>query len=267
LLQAIDEFRPDLLFTVLFRDEIPSDLLAELRDRPGLVTFNWFCDDHWRFDDFTRRYAPLFNACSTTARSALEKYAAIGYRDVIKTQWACNHTLYRPTAGTPYDVTFVGQPHGSRRRLIDQLRRKGIPVDTWGLGWPSGRISMEDMIGVFSNSAINLNLSNASVRGGLRSILRGRRRYTEQVKGRNFEIPGCGGFQISGAADELDAYYEPGREIEVFRTTDELVELITRYLRASEERRAVAAAGYQRTLAEHTYEHRFREIFAKLGFG
>jgi spore maturation protein CgeB len=261
----IEEWHPDLLFTVLYQDQFPKDLLAELRDRLDIITFNWFCDDHWRFDDFTRVYAPLFNACSTTSRAALPKYAGIGYTNVIKTQWGCNHYVYRPT-GKParFDITFVGQPHGNRRTTIQQLSDRGIGVKTWGYGWDAGRLDTDAMIGVFSESLINLNLSNASVRGSRwRPWLR--HSYVDQVKGRNFEIPGCGGFQLSGDSEDLADYFEPGREIVLFKTIDELHDAIQRYLSEPAERESIALAGYRRTVSEHTFERRFREIFATLG--
>lgn len=286
VLDAVDAVAPDLLFSVLFEDEIPADLLAELRDRPSPVTFNWFADDHWRFDAFTSRYAPLFNACSTTARSALPKYEAIGYDHVIKTQWGCNVRLYQPTGGPlKHGVTFVGQPHGNRRDVIEELRRTGVHVDTWGQGWEAGRLEQDQMIDVFATSRINLNLSNASVQygrlghavvnharprrlfasGSPIGRLLGKVRRGDQIKGRNFEIPGCGGFQLSGHAEDLESYYEPDEEIVIFRSAEEMVELVPRYLSDERARTRIAAAGHRRTVAEHTYEHRYRAIFKELG--
>ena len=259
-----EEWKPQLLFTVLFRDEVPPDILVELRDRPGIITFNWFCDDHWRFEDFTSRYAPLFNACSTTAPSALRKYAKLGVDSVIKTQWGCNHHVYRPSRRPErFDVTFVGMRHGNRRQVIDDLRSRNLAVEVWGWGWESGRLNQAEMIATFSESRINLNLSNASVPGRHR-WWRGRK-WMDQIKGRNFEIPGCRGFQLSGKAQDLESYFEPGREIVTFENVDDLHEKIERYLRDDKQRQAIAEAGYRRTVSEHTYEHRFKAIFDRLG--
>jgi spore maturation protein CgeB len=266
LRESIAAIDPKLVFFLLFTDEIPQDTLADLRDDPKLLTFNWFADDHWRFDDFTRHWAPLFNACSTTARSALPKYAAMGYGSVIKTQWACNHHLYQPGDGRmKYGVTFVGQPHGDRVKVIKRLRRSGIDVETWGTGWPRGRLSQAEMIGVFGSSRVNLNLSNASVRASGLKRMTARRRYGDQIKGRNFEIPGCAGFQISGRSEDIENYYEPDREIVLYGSPGELVEKTRRYLADESAREAIAEAGYRRTLAQHTYAHRFRAIFTELG--
>jgi spore maturation protein CgeB len=313
--------RPDLMFSVLFKDELEASTLRDVADRYGVATLNWFCDDHWRFDAYTSRWAPCFHWVVTTAESALPKYAALGYRNVIKSQWACNQFMYRKTDMTPrYDVTFVGQPHGNRRHVIHALRNVGINVQVWGNGWESGRISQEDMIKVFGLSRINLNLANSSVPIGEGSegshetavapgrVFRNRVSraldhvpfgaqvkvwgkalwrpstlseadpagttvldrpdctYAEQIKGRNFEIPGCGGFQLTGNADNLEQYYQDGSEVVIFRNHGELIDKIRYYLAHDEERSAIARAGYERTLREHTYVHRFREIFARMGF-
>jgi spore maturation protein CgeB len=220
---------------------------------------------------------------------------------VIKSQWACNHFLYRKLdLPEQYDATFVGMPHGDRPQMVQLARDAGIDLRVWGKGWSDGRLSQEEMIRVFGQSRINLNLSNSSsarnlkartcgllqrrvvqlpisrsVQGALlRSIARlecGTRtattpHYAEQIKGRNFEIPGCGGFTLTGLAENLSDYYTPGRDVASFATPDQLVQQLRHYLAHPDERRAIAESGYRRTLRAHTYVHRFTEIFQTMGF-
>jgi spore maturation protein CgeB len=267
---------PDLVFTVLHREEFDKDAVREMSDLPDAVTFNWFCDDHWRFDNYSRHWAPCFNWVATTAASALPKYERLGYANVIKTQWACNHFLYKPSDRPPeYDVTFIGMPHGTRREVISRVRDAGIDVRTWGQGWDEGRLAQERMIEVFGRSRINLNLSNSSrarnslgrrLRRAVRGLFaRSPPSDADQIKGRNFEVPGCGGFLLTGHADDLSDYYEVGREIACFEDTADLIEKVRHYLAHEDERAAVARAGLERTLREHTYAHRFAEIFRRMG--
>jgi len=302
LLEVVESERPQLMFTVLTRNELDPAIVGRISADTSTMTVNWFCDDHWRFETFSRYWAPRFNCVVTTAESALSKYRAIGCQNVIKSQWACNHVRYRPLEVAPqYDVTFVGLPHGDRRFIIDSLRRAGIDVQVWGRGWNRGRISQDDMIRVFNQSRINLNLSNASPPKSLasrvvdavtrslenspvpsrarelllhrlalvRHVLAGRddtsTHYPDQIKGRNFEVPGCRGFLLTGLADNLEHYYLPGREVACFAGIDELVRQIRYYLGHADERDAVARAGYARTMREHTYAHRFTMMFRRLG--
>jgi len=292
LLDVCRSEKPDVLFSCLFKDELEKETLRDISAHSDTVTVNWFADDHWRFENFSRHWAPCFNHVVTTASSALPKYAEIGYRGVIKSQWGCNHLRYRPLdVAKEYDVTFVGQLHGDRRAVIEEIRRSGIDARAWGTGWQAGRLSQDEMVGVFSASRIVLNLSNASVLntgpfgrakvrvraslesrmgrwlnrkpdGSLRKV---RSSYHEQIKGRNFEVPGCGAFLLTGEADNLGDYYEEGREVVTFSDVDDMIDKIRYYLRHEEERETVAEAGFRRTLSEHTYFHRFSDIFRQMG--
>lgn len=85
----------------------------------------------------------------------------------------------------------------------------------------------------------------------------------EQIKGRNFEIPGCGGFQLSQYAAGLEDYYHIGKEIAVFGNIDELKLQIKYYLENDAERMRICEAGYLRS-KEYTYEKRFKNIFEKI---
>jgi spore maturation protein CgeB len=170
------------------------------------------------------------------------------------------------------------------------LRDQGIDVLAWGSGWPAGRVKQEDMIRIFNQSRINLNLSNASVPASIVAratalLLRGlvaaplnnrlRRRlampllnwrtHPEQIKGRNFEVPGCGGFMLTGEVEGLAEYYTPNTEVASYSTVADLVRRVRCYLVEDDLRSAVAKAGYDRTLREHTYEQRFARIFEQIG--
>ena len=162
-----------------------------------------------------------------------------------------------------HEVTFVGMPHGIRRELITTLRDFGVRVNVWGQGWGHGRATQEQMIEIFNQSRINLNFSNSSTcrrrRRWQRVLDRGRRlarnslglplvasgvaellstdRYPEQIKGSNFEVPGCGGLLLTGRADNLHEYYEPSREVACYRNFDALVRQVRFYLEHEEDLR------------------------------
>lgn len=296
LLEVARSEQPDLMLTLLVENELEPRVVRTISEETSTVTLNWFCDDHWRFESFSSRWAWNFNWVVTTARSAVPKYAAIGYHNAIKSQWACNQYGYSPL-GLPakYDVSFVGGAHGDRRTVVRRLRAEGINIHVFGLGWPSGRLDQQAMLRVFSQSRINLNLSNSSVNSSLSSrvvglVLRraesarvhdgirqvlvsklvdleaklGTRPATEQIKARNFEVPGCGGFQLTGLADNLDDYFALGREVACYGDPAELAAKLRYYLANEDERAAIAATGHQRTLREHTYVHRFAEIFRRM---
>jgi spore maturation protein CgeB len=289
---AINE-KPDLLFCFLFGNQIDYATIAAI-SQMGIITLNWFADDHWKFESYSQYWAPHFTWVVTTAQSALPKYSALGYTNVIKSQWACNTITYQKMElPLIYDVTFVGKPHGIRRQLIHFIMEAGFNVHTWGSGWETGRLSQEEMVRVFNQSRINLNFSSSSrypkkvetliriFEKRNRMLGRQLRRVygtfykldqsfqiqdpQAQIKARNFEIPGCGGFLLTGMAENLKQYYEIGKEIVTFDSVDDLIQKIRYYLSHEEDRAAIATAGYDRTIRCHTYEQRFHQIFRQIG--
>ena len=302
--------KPDLLFCMLFGEELDRAAMRGISDRRDTVTLNWFCDDHCRFENFTCHWAPCFHWSVTTSEDAVPKYHRIGYESVIASQWACNHFLYRKLdVPLRHDVSFVGQPHGNRREMVEAIRAAGIPVLTRGRGWEEGRLNQGEMIEMFNASRINLNFSNSyayAASAGLKArtaagqwmrrlpmgetLLRGAKRlidgppkaataasepvsavgtgiwqYEPQIKGRNFEVPGCGGLMLTGPALHLEDYYDIGGEVLTFQTSADLIGTLRRLLADEPARAAIARAGYERTVREHTYVHRFNDIFERLG--
>src|SRR4051812_27077985 len=65
--------QPDLMFTVLFQEQLEKQTVRDISDSGQTVTLNWFCDDQWRFEEFAQHWAPCFNWVVTTAKSAVSK--------------------------------------------------------------------------------------------------------------------------------------------------------------------------------------------------
>ncbi|MEJ5286475.1 MAG: hypothetical protein CH6_2175 [Candidatus Kapaibacterium sp.] len=297
LVEVVKEHKPDLVFFFLFNDEFRKDALLYIKNELGIPTFNWFADDHWRFYNFSRFWAPMFSYVATTDSQAIKRYHKYGIYNVIKSQWAVNHFLYKVPDDFNFDdepkfsVTFVGQKHSNRATLISFLKQNGIDVQCFGRGWDSGRVSFEKMLEIFRTSRINLNFSNSSGSFRLRSLatlfltrridmkirlnrldrlhlhtLSFYNRFTKrQIKGRVFEIPGSGGFLLTQDADNLRDYYVDGKEIAIFDNQKDLLEQVKFYLNNETLRKEIAYNGYHRTLREHTYEQRFKEIFKQIG--
>jgi spore maturation protein CgeB len=79
--------------------------------------------------------------------------------------------------------------------------------------------------------------------------------------GRLFEAAACGVPLLSDWWEGLDAFFEPGTEILIARTTEDAVEVLQR---PREELARVARSARQRVLDEHTAERRARDLEAAL---
>jgi spore maturation protein CgeB len=253
LLDAAHWQQPAAVFAVLHRDEVTPQTLDSLRTG-GAVVINWFTDDHWRYDDFSRGLSPHLDLAVTTSRSALERYQIDGLVKVHKSQWACNPRLFRPilTAKT-YDVGFAGQVYGKRAALIASLKAAGFDVRAWGLGWPAGRLTLYELVRAISEARVFLNFG-AALAGGNR-----------QVKGRDFEVPACRTALLTDTADELSEYFVPGEEVAVFDGPQDLQDRIRDLIADPTRREEIARRGYDRATTEHTYVARLRATFDAAG--
>ena len=77
---------------------------------------------------------------------------------------------------------------------------------------------------------------------------------------RLFEATGVGTLLVTDWKENLHEMFEPGKEVVAYRTPEECAELIRYYLEHDDEREAIACAGQQRTLREHTYYQRMEEL-------
>ncbi|WP_321429467.1 glycosyltransferase [uncultured Methanolobus sp.] len=274
LIEFIDNVKPDIVFFILMKNEFTFETLDYLKSK--YTTINWFCDDQWRFDTFTKNFAPHFAYSITTDKFSLEKYKGIGYENVISSQWAS----FGATEGIDidgieykYDVSFVGGISGHRKWIIDELSKKGIHVECFGYGWKNGKVSFEEMKDIFRTSRINLNISNSvsydircmfSSLMNLREFVRSRK-TTEQIKARNFEIPAFGGFQLTNYVPSIEDYFDVGREIACYTTVDDVVTQISYFLGNEEKRREILETSYKKAINNYTYYHLLKRLFLEEG--
>ncbi len=285
LLERVKQEKPDLFFAFMLSDELEFHVLDEIKSRTTSVA--WFADDHWRLHNYSRWYASHFTWAVTTWSKAKEYYAQYGITNIFCSQWAANTMIYRPTMKeenkTSSEVSFVGSWSKPRAYIIQKMKKARIPLNVYGGGWGSGRINETKMINLFSTSKINLGLNPAPGYWNVNSLGRLflRRsintfvpdfhiitnlkawscRGIPQIKARHFEIPACAGLLLTGFTDDLEKYYENGKEVVMYDSIDDAIEKINYYLVHKNEREAIARAGYARTIKDHTYHVRFKELF------
>lgn len=103
-----------------------------------------------------------------------------------------------------------------------------------------------DMNKIFYLSKINLNITLPSIETGMPQ--------------RILDIMGSGGFVLTNYQKEIGDYFEIGKEIEVFRDIDELLEKTSYYLSHEEERLKIAMNGYQKVRKQFSYIHQIEQI-------
>jgi hypothetical protein len=159
------------------------------------------------------------------------------------------------------DVSFVGTlstDHVERHRLLEAVADR-LDLAVWGrldsrlpAGSPMRRCHRgdawgKDMYAVLRNSKITLNYHI-----GLAD------HYANNL--RLFEATGVGAMLLTDEKHNLHEMFEPGKEVVVYRTPEECADMARYYLVHDEEREAIARAGQQRTLRDHTYRLRMKEL-------
>lgn len=77
---------------------------------------------------------------------------------------------------------------------------------------------------------------------------------------RLYEATGVGSLLITDWKNNLSEMFAPGTEVVTYHTAQECAGLIKYYLDNDQERVAIARAGQERTLREHSYLHRMQEF-------
>jgi hypothetical protein len=255
LMDKVQSFCPDVIFSVWFDALHDPDMeaLSKIRHSTKTKVVSWFCDSVYRYETFDKLWAPHLDYCVVCSGSGARKYEKDGFGSkVIRSQFAVSPKYTPLEMVQDIDVSFVGQPHGKRKEVINYLQRRGVNIRAFGNGFET-RLSFDQMVQMYCRSKINLNLSNTA------------NSLSTQIKGRLFEVPACNAFLMTDIAEEMEKYYDLDTEVCTFSDPADLVEQIRFYLANPGLRNQIADAGYQRTIREHTYEHRFNDVFSKAG--
>lgn len=243
--------------------ELAPSFLNELRNF-GCKSLVAFFDDSMRFEHTNRFYLNAFDYYLThesEASKALYKPYSIDaeffpglpsytfYNEIIL-------RLNKEDVEAASDVVFVGAKIADRDIFIDYLKDNGINISVYGRGWDAGMLSTEKMLAVFNSSKISLNFVKAIDNSG-----------RTQLKGRIYEIIMAGGFVLSEHSDELTDYFDIGREIDTFRSPQELLDKVRFYLENSDLREEMAARARDKVEKRFSFESNWLRYFADIKNG
>ena len=120
-------------------------------------------------------------------------------------------------------------------------------------------VSDEELIALYSRSHISLGFLEVHDQHDPS------RPVTQHLHLREFEAPMCGALYCTGYMDELADFFEPDKEVLVYRNQHELLDKVRYYLAHPEEAEKIRQAGHARALRDHTYHRRFQTLFREIG--
>lgn len=249
LLNKVDLFKPRVMLTVQTHFELWLETLQLIKNRGDVATVSWATDDSWKYEECSRFIGHAYHAMTTTYPECIDRYHADGITKVLATQWGITgQALRKPRVNAPWkhSVSFIGSTNDYRVSRIVELSKAGFNVDCFGFGWPSGPVEADLIPEIMNDSCISLNFAYSKGKN--------------QLKARIFEITGSGSLLFTEPSDNLEKYFKEDDEIVVFRNSSELIDKIRFFLENPEKRNELALAGYHRTVRNHTYERRMKEV-------
>jgi spore maturation protein CgeB len=265
LFRAVEESGPfDVVLAV--HDYLHPDEVARLKETGAKVAL-WFPDP---VGAIGREY---FVAAPYDAVFLKEPYLVAKLRSALGLSAFYLPECHNPRRHAPVDltpadrakygcdVTTVGNLYSYRAGLLAHLH--GLDVKLWGgsvpfwlRDWPhrswgkGGFLAYEEKSKAFCAAKVVVN------------TLRPGEIWGTNV--RTFEIAGSGAFELCEWTPGLPDLFEPGSEIETFRSGPELAEKARRFVKDDPARRRVAAAGLRKAVAEHTYARRLTMLVETL---
>jgi hypothetical protein len=124
---------------------------------------------------------------------------------------------------------------GYRADRLDQFVSAFPSGAYYGRGWPRGFLPELDKVKLYNDTKIGLNFHNS----------------TGPINFRTYVLPANGVLQICDNRKNLDKIFRLGKEAVGFDTVEEAIDLCRYYLENDEERRKIAAAGWERAIRDY----------------
>jgi hypothetical protein len=261
-LRAVARFRPGLV--LVHASDVSMATLEELSPRERTALFTPDC---WREPlggDALER-ARRVDLVLTVARGQLPLLRAAGVRRAAWLPEACDPAVHFPAARAPRawhcDVAFIGKAnpdserHAARRELVAAVSRR-FDTHLYGAGWEKVHLAA-------ARRDVGPRGYRLACRGA--RIVLGRD-WTDACEAyfsnRTWFTLGCGGFLLTNYVPGLEGIFESGRELLWYRSEDECLALIERFLAQPEERRRIAEAGHAFVRAHRSHDHFARDLVA-----
>jgi len=257
LAQALDaitlEFQPDLVvYTHTWPHEaVPAEILARLKQRHGFKLFSVIFDydeDNAPSMNFDRELISASDLVSiadsswraTRIRNREGPYADFTNVDVVRFMpLVADPAIFKPSPVKTSDVTLAGSSEGYRLSVYTELLAAGFAVNRVGGLMPNDSyLSHHDYARALAESRIVVNTQTNGER--------------VQLKGRTSQVLSCGSLLLEQWNRETERFLEPlGLKSIMWKSIDELTDMIRYWLDRLEERELFAASARERYIAAH----------------
>lgn len=247
--KVVEALKPNLIFCMMTGDPniTPHEPWAQIRSETisgRTKTFNWFCDDTWRYESFSKKACQYFNVCSTPEPDYILRYQKAGYDNIILGSWHSNINLYPKIQyrDKNIDVSFIGALNGLRKNFFNL--HKDLPIEIFS------NLSQEEMYSTHTKSKIAINLSINENDPFMKT----------QMKQRMFEIPAAKTLLLTEYHPAIEEFFKVDKEIITFKSNKEFSDKVKFLNSRPKIVEAITLAGFKRFIAEHESKVRLTKV-------
>lgn len=246
ILMDVELYKPDAIILNSGGLCMRADLLNQLKER-HITTVGISLSDPDVYPYNGKKYAADFSLFYTNSKWSYETQYDKNKVNIHILPFGASlkHHYYMPEIERKYDLIVVGHARQDRISIVDNLKDV-CNIGLYGQGWENGLGIVNGRQQVKAINSGKMYLSFAHTMAGY-----------DNVKVGLFEAMACRQFVITLYMEELEDYFEIGKEIVCYKTIKELKELVKYYLRHDDEREKIMNAGYYKFLTQHTYQQRW----------
>jgi spore maturation protein CgeB len=257
--RCIDEAQPELVL-VNGNDALDEGLVDRLRGRARARWINWLPQDLRDISQAIVLARPFDHIYGIGTDVAAEMADRLG-RTVDVLAFAADPSVYRPIKTRDQyraNVVFAGSATPRRERLLTDLVEFGLAL--WGPGWRKTTLrdycrgevpSTDEYLKAYAGATVAINIHHALVENDPREA---------SCNQRLFELAALGAAQVVDDRGDLPRYFEPGREVAVFRDSAGLKDRVRELIESPGEAERLGQSARARLLQDHTYMHRMRQL-------
>ncbi|MES2125602.1 MAG: glycosyltransferase [Gemmatimonadota bacterium] len=257
--RQLDDLDPDLVL-VIGGEPLDEALVDRLRARSRARWINWLPDDLRTVSSAALRARPYDQIYAIGTDVAAEIHERLG-RTVDVLSLAADPSVYRPIRTKDQyraNVVFAGAATQRRERLLSELVEFGLAI--WGPGWRKTALrdycrgeapSTDEYIKAYAGASVGINIHHVAVEGDPREA---------SCNQRLFELASMGVAQVVDDRGDLPRVFHEDREVFVFRDAGDLRRAVRELLENPAEAERLGAAARARSLQDHTYMHRMRQL-------
>lgn len=252
----IRDYRPDVIWNQA-PDSILTDIISRLRPLTKIMMAQQASPPLSETEDWS-----LYDLAISSFPPRVEWFQSKGIPSYLNRLAFGQSVLDQLPENLPKDlpITFIGSLsslHTSRTNLLEMIARK-YPLQVWG---PTPDFLPDDspLRKCYQGTAWGTKMYEILARSRIAFNHHGNfPPFANNM--RMYEATGVGTLLLTDWKPDLHEMFEPGKEVLAYKSDNECLELIDQALKRPEWSAQIARAGQERTLREHTYEARVKEV-------